>query len=299
MKVLLTGASGFIGSRVCQLVASTDADLYLLLRTGATPGLALPAEPHLIADLNDFERVRTIVNDLKPDLVIHLAWNLCGNYQSDLHNISSLHATLHLARCAADAGCGRFVGVGTCFEYDTSLGRLSESSPTRPTTLYGSCKLAALVALQGLRITTGMKIAWARVFYVYGQREARNRLVPQIVCALLEGRPAELTTGIQVKDFLHVDDVAEAIRSIAFSDLTGPVNVGSGIATQVREIAEKIGHIIGRLELLRLGAKPTPPSDPPVICAENALLKSTGWRMQYSLEEGLWRCVEWWRAQPS
>ena len=182
--------------------------------------------------------------------------------------------------------------AGTCFEFDTSLGRLREDSPTKPTTLYAQCK-------DELRreVERRPDSAWVRFFYQYGPGEDERRLLPSVIRSLLRGEEAKVSPGGQARDFLHVEDVASAVCAVAESSLTGCVNVGAGEAPTVKEILSTIGAQVGRPELLRFGAVPYYEGEPMLIVADNAKLRSTGWSRRWNLEEGLRHAVEWWRAR--
>ena len=104
------------------------------------------------------------------------------------------------------------------------------------------------------------------------------------------------TTGEQVRDFLHVEDVASAIWAVAQSDLVGPVNIGSGLPVTVKEIAEIIATAVGRPDLLKLGVLPYREGDPMYVCADNTLLtQETGWVQSHSITDGIAQTVDWWR----
>ena len=137
----------------------------------------------------------------------------------------------------------------------------------------------------------------AAPFYQYGPYEQVQRLVPSVIVSLLRNQVAKVTKGEQVRDFLHVEDVASAIWAVAQSDLTGPVNIASGKRITVKEIIEKVGKIIDRPELIEYGGLPYNRSDPMFVCADNRLLAlNTAWTPKYDLEQGLRQTVEWWRA---
>ena len=205
-------------------------------------------------------------------------------------------ASLDLARALATHGCGRLVGLGTCFEYRLEGAPLSEGSPVAPVTPYARSKLATYLELDELCAAAGVSFGWARLFYLYGPYEDSRRLVPAVTLSLLEGRPARTTTGEQLRDFLHVDDVAAAICAVAGSSLAGPVNIGSGVGVPVREIVLRLGEIVGRSDLVELGALEPAPGDPPVVVADNRLLvESCGWAPAFTLEQGLRETVAWWR----
>ena len=105
------------------------------------------------------------------------------------------------------------------------------------------------------------------------------------------------TAGEQLRDFLHVDDVARALVAVAESDLVGAVDIASGRLVTVREIVERLGHLVGRPELVELGALPYAPGDPMVVAGDVAKLAGTGFTPDWTLEEGLSDAVSWWKAE--
>ena len=123
-------------------------------------------------------------------------------------------------------------------------------------------------------------------------------LCPRAINSLLRGQVCNLTPGDQVRDYLHVKDVAGAVCAVARSNLTGAVNVGSGQPVTVREIALRIGEQLGRADLIALGAQPYIPGDPMHIVADNTRLRqNTDWKPQCDLETGLRETIKWWRAR--
>ena len=149
--------------------------------------------------------------------------------------------------------------AGTCAEYDWTQGLCQEGvTPERPTTLYGVCKKAMHDITMAFAAREGFSAAWGRVFFLYGPGEYKERLVPSVVRALLEGREAQCTHGKQVRDFLHVEDVARAFVSILASDVTGAVNIGSGEPLALRDLVMTVAKAVGREDLVRLGVPPGP-----------------------------------------
>jgi nucleoside-diphosphate-sugar epimerase len=236
---------------------------------------------------------------IQPELCIHLAWYAVpGKSYTSMENTRQLNAGIHLASKLSEVGCKRFVGVGTCIEYDTDAGLLSETTPLKPRNLYAACKAALFTVLEQLSKLTGMKLAWVRPFYQYGPFEDERRLMPAVITSLLRNQKVETTRGDQVRDYLHVEDVASAIWAVAKSNLTGAVNLGSGKPYVLKDIISRMGDIIGRPELILYGAIPSSPADPVFICSNNRrLVENTGWSPKYGLEEGLRHTIAWWRKQ--
>jgi nucleoside-diphosphate-sugar epimerase len=197
-----------------------------------------------------------------------------------------------------DLACGRFVAVGTCFEYDLTHDRLSETTPLRPRELYGACKKSLFEVAQRFSELTGVSVVTPRVFYSYGPFEDVRRLVPSIALALLRGEGAQVTQGEQVRDYLHVEDVASAIWRVAASDYTGAVNIASAEPVTIAELAMRVGRLLGRSDRVHLGAIPYRPGEPMRILADATTLRQgLGWAPRFDLDRGLAQTVRWWEAR--
>ena len=301
MKVLITGASGFVGSHVARLLVAEGCEVYALVRESSNQWRIQDILPSLHlwqSDLLAFENVNTYLQEIKPELCIHLAWYAVpGKYLNSQENLDSIQASINLLSQLAELGCKRFVGIGTCFEYDLSLGYLSESSLTKPITLYAATKVALSTILQQFAQITEMEIAWIRLFYQYGPMEDERRLIPSVISSLLRDEVVKTTKGEQIRDFLHIEDVASAIWAVAKSNVSGVVNVGSGQPVTVGQIALELGNLLGKPDLIHLGALPYRPNDPMFICANNELLrKKTDWTPKYNLTTGLKNTIEWYKV---
>jgi nucleoside-diphosphate-sugar epimerase len=298
VKIIVTGANGFIGAQVVRLLSAGVDEVYAIVRgTSDRHRIAnLPNVRVLEADiLTDGGRARIV--ELGAEACVHCAWYAVpGTYLASSFNVAFMQATLTLAGALATSGCRRFVGLGTCFEYDTDAGYLSERTPLAPTHLYSATKAGTYFVLRQLASATGMHVAWARLFYLYGPDEYPSRLVPSIARALLRGDEAKSTQGLQVRDFLHVEDAASAICAILYSDIRDAVNVASGRPVTVESIAREVSELCGRPDLLRLGAIPHSDGDPRFVCADIRKLSSaTDWKPRWPMKEGLAQTVAWWR----
>ncbi|HUO96977.1 MAG TPA: NAD(P)-dependent oxidoreductase [Steroidobacteraceae bacterium] len=265
--VLLTGGLGFVGRPLCAALAAAGARVRLVVRRGATVDVHAALEsvvqtPDLFAETTDWWG--TALDGV--DTVVHAAWYAePGRYLTSPRNLECLVGTLRLADGAVAAGVRRVVGVGTCFEYDLSAGRLAVTTPLAPSTPYAGAKAAAYLALSTWLKRAHVGFAWARLFYLYGEREDPRRLVPYLRARLAAGEAAELTLGEQVRDFLDVAEAGRQIAALALGTREGPVNVCSGVPTTVRALAERIADEYGRRDLLRFGARPENLVDPPCV----------------------------------
>ena len=303
MRVFVTGATGFIGSHVVRALVRRGAEVHALVRPGADTrriadvlGALRPVPGDLLAPY----RLGAELARIRPDACVHLAWyTVPGRYLDARENLAMLEAGLGLLRELTRVECRRLVAVGTCFEYDTDWGYLSEATPTRPRNLYAATKLAFGLAATHSARATGLRVVWPRLFYQFGPWEDSSRLVPAVILSLLRKEQFRTVAGARVRDYLDVDDVAAALVGLLDSQLEGPVNVGSGVPVRVQDIARAIGDIIGRPELLEFAEPADEGTDPAFVCADSRRLRAgTGWSPRFTLAEGLRRAVEWWRGRP-
>jgi len=200
------------------------------------------------------------------ETLVHAAWYAePGKYLTSPMNLACLTGTLDLASAFVKIGGRRFVGVGTCAEYDTSAGLLTTDTPLAPATVYAACKASAYLVLRNLLPAEGVGFAWCRLFYLYGEGEDERRLVPYLRRQLEAGEEALLTEGRQVRDYLDVEDAGREIAEVALGRRDGAVNICSGKPTTVRELVERIADEYGRRDLLRFGARPDNRFDPPMV----------------------------------
>jgi len=301
MRVLITGATGFIGSQLARLLVQEGCEVYALLRPESDPWRIrdlLPALQVVEGDLLNPEKAWSEPLDaIRPEACFHFAWYTePGVFLQSALNLQYLVASVPLAMRLAEAGCRKLVVPGSFSEYDQSLGYLAEDSAIRPNTIYGSAKSALYQGLALWAPSAGIDLLWPRLFSVYGPGEHEKRFVPAVITAALRGEATRLTPGEQLRDYLHVADVAGAVWAAVQSDLTGPVNIGSGQPVAIRELATRIGAILGRPDLIRLGDLPYREGDPMFVCANTQLLRNaTGWKPRFDLEAGLRDTVNWWR----
>jgi len=267
--IAITGATGFVGRQILSALFRSDCSLRLIVRKGSRlPSYLekLPAEFVETSDLfsESLERLRELLKNV--DTLIHAAWYAePGLYLTSLVNIDCLIGTLRLAQAFTDCNGRRFIGLGTCFEYDLSQGRLHPDSSMKPQSLYAACKASAYQVLKELFSLAHKEFTWCRLFYLYGEGEDERRLVPYLRRRLSAGEPAELTSGKQIRDFMDVREAGRMIAEEALGERQGVINICSGVPISVKELAEKIADEYGRRDLLRFGIRSENQVDPPCV----------------------------------
>jgi nucleoside-diphosphate-sugar epimerase len=297
-KVLLTGASGFIGRHCIEPLLVRGYEIHALSFKG--PAAAVPGVQWHRANLLEPGAGRSLLQDVKPSHLLHLAWFVVpGQLISSPENFSWVRASLELVQQFAESGGSRLMVSGSGYEYDWRYGYCSETlTPAVPNTVYGSCKQALNLLVGALAGQASLSVAWARVFFLYGPHEHPQRLVPSIILSLLRGESAKSSHGRQIRDYLHVQDVADGLVAVFDSEFAGNVNVSSGRSTTIREIVLTIGQLCDRPDLIQLGAIPARANDAPMVVGNNArIVADVGWLPKYDLDAGLRHTIDWWKEQ--
>ncbi|GAC1579305.1 MAG: NAD-dependent epimerase/dehydratase family protein [Candidatus Dormibacteria bacterium] len=284
--VVVTGATGFVGRSTVRRLLDADWQVHAVARR---PGPDV--HPGLCWHRWDLlrEPAAPLLAELGASHLMHLAWCAApGKFWTDPANLVWARASLALFEAFAASGGQRILGAGSCAEYDWRAGFCSEEGTALlPTTLYGSAKLSTGSLLLAWGREVGIQTLWARLFHLYGPGEPAGKLVGSVVASLAADMSVDLTDGLQQRDFLHVDDVADALDHLLACAMTGAVNVASGRPVAVRDLVLELAGLAGRPELLRLGARRGGPQEPPLLVADVRRLRSSGWSPRIALTDGL------------
>jgi dTDP-6-deoxy-L-talose 4-dehydrogenase (NAD+) len=288
MRVLVTGAGGFVGSSVVQGLAGHHDVVAVDRNADALARLAGGAATTEPLDLADEGRTAAFLRAARPDAVIHLAWYADpADYLTSHANLASLAMTNTFVAAAVAAGCRKLVVGGSCVEYAIANRPLRESDPTEPRTLYAACKHAAWQVAQRLAAEAGAELAWARIFHLHGPGEDPRRLIPWVGRQLASGTPVDLTDGTQVRDHLHVADVAGGLAALLAPGASGIFNVCSGQPVTLRQVLETVADVVGGKQLLRFGARPHRAEEIMFLAGDAGRLRARGWAPRFGLRDGL------------
>jgi nucleoside-diphosphate-sugar epimerase len=312
-RVLVTGATGFVGRQALPFLLERGFEVHGVGRGKASgrqaPGLAGALDERVKlheCDLLDSQARQALLQKVAPSHLLHLAWvTEHGKFWTAPENQDWVQASWALAREFAGQGGRRAVFAGTCAEYEWAGERLTEDrTPLRPATLYGRSKNELREKLAADPLLSGLSWAWGRIFFLYGPFEAPGRLVSSVILSLLAGKPARCSDGEQLRDLLHVADVAAGFVTLLDSGfdsrlgsgLSGAVNIACGEELPIKQVVTRIAEKLGRTQWLELGAIARSAHDPARIAADATRLRGLGWAPRYTLESGLDDTIAWWRG---
>lgn len=289
MNILLTGATGFIGSQFARLATAQGHEVVALVRSGS----AFQAAPRITKLEGDLAGVTAKeIAAREPDVCVHCAWiTTPGIYLESPENFRFRDESLQFLRRVVEAGVKQIIGLGTCIEYQRSAEPMSEErTPIAPATTYAKCKNELRTAMEAEAKARGLVFCWGRVFYPYGPGEHPSRLISSIIQKLARGEKVLLKTPHSRKDYIYIDDLAAALLKLMEVKFSGAINLGTGVGIAVREIAHTIGSMMGRDELV---IEADPPETDPLgdVVADAGELRGLGWEPKMDLKQGIAKLV--------
>jgi UDP-glucose 4-epimerase len=295
-RVLVTGARGFIATGLCRRLIEAGATVYGVSR--APNSVDHPRMLWWRADLTELAETERTLTGIGPDFVFHLAGHVTGSQQLSEVKPSlaaNLVSTVHLLTAAAEARTSRIILAGSMQEPQESTG--TTAVPSSP---YAASKWACTAYARMFHALYQLPVVVARPMLVYGPGQwDQSKLLPYLIVSLLTGVAPKLTSGHQELDWVYIDDVVDGLMTVARSPAIegGSIDLGSGVLTSIRRIAEEVSTIIGCRVVPVFGALPDRPLESPRVARVEETRQLTGWTATTCLQEGLSRTVDWYRKE--
>lgn len=263
-KVIVTGINGLIGQYIAEPLKDLGFEVYGI----GTKYIKTNKFNYIKIDINNISKLRKIFNQIEPQYLIHLAWDI-EDLNSNNH-FKLLSSSISMLDCFKECGGKKAVYIGTCFEYKYKRIPLKENDKLNPTTIYAKCKNYLREISELYCDKNNIDFCWARIFYTYGKNENNKRLFPQIINGLKNNQKVSINHSQLKRDYMFAGDVAKAIALILNSKFNGIINICSGKSISLENIAITIAKKLNKLELLDLKKLET--KEPDSIVGDNSIL---------------------------
>jgi len=307
-RVLITGASGFIGSHLTRRLVAEGADVHAVTSAVSSvyPIRLVDVRQHIVlheANLTDRSAMDAVVAEARPAVVWHLgAFTHVGKswHRVDECIQTNIQGTVNLLEALDGSGYRRFVYTGTSEIYGDVAVPFREDGPVMPISPYSVSKYAGERYCRMFRQGRGWPIVMLRPFNAYGPWQTPDRVIPEIIVRALRGQPLRMTRGIQTREFNFVEDLADGFLKAGLApDIEGEIiNLGCGEEVSMRNVAETILELLGNPVAPEFGALPDRPTEIWRMYSDNAKARGLlGWGPTHSLRDGLAKTVDWYRAE--
>lgn len=308
-NVLVTGATGFIGSHLVKRLVTEGAQVSALIMPECSLGPIAAFSDHINiiqADIANLDSLQAALVLEKPDIVFHLA--ACVDVRRDWDCVplminNNLVGTVNLLHVLKDRQIDLMINIGSSEEYGDASTPQSETNRELPVSPYSFSKVAAVYLCQMAARAFSFPVVTARLFPVYGPGQNTGMFIPSAIMKLLSHEEFRMSQGEQIREFNYVDDVVEALIQLSFcdDDIVGSViNVGNGIPYKIIEVIDTIKSLIDDNACIQVGALPYRVGEVMESYCDNSLLKClTGWEPQFSLGKGLELTVQWYENELS
>lgn len=307
-RVLMTGATGFVGANLTRRLLDDGHEIHLLVRPGHSPariGAILKDVQVHVADLGDEAAVDTAVRKVRPDWVFHLAAYGAYSSQTGLDQMvrTNFHGTVNLVQACLKSGFEAFVNAGSSSEYGFKDHAPSEQEFLEPNSHYAVTKASASLFCRYTSQSRGLRLCTLRLYSVYGPYEEPTRLLPSLIVQGLQGLLPALVNPSVARDFIYIRDIEEAL--VRAAACPGPAlgavyNVGTGVQTSVRQVVALARQLLGIQAEPVWGSLPDRSWDSSIWVADNGKIRAElGWNPRYTFEAGFREMVNCFLADPA
>ncbi|NWJ96445.1 MAG: GDP-mannose 4,6-dehydratase [Chloroflexi bacterium] len=305
-RILLTGATGFVGANLARRLLQDGHDLHLLVRPGyktwRIEEIKAQVSLHEV-ELTDSEGLSRVVSQIRPEWVFHLATYGAYSNQADAYQAvqTNILGTVNLVEACLKTGFETFINTGSSSEYGFKEYPPSEREWLEPNSYYAVTKSSATLFCRYTAQRFGVQLATLRLYSVYGPYEEPTRLIPTLLWYGLQGKLPPLVNPRIARDYVYIEDVNEAYLLAATTpnqELGAVYNVGTGLQTTLHEVLEITRHELGVTVEPDWGSMPNRQWDSEVWVSDNRKIKEAlNWQPRYTFEEGFHQMASWFKAQ--
>lgn len=270
--ILITGGNGFVGKQIVKNLLEEDKEILLIMREGSSNPFDYIKNIKVIKSSDIFieneEWWTKAIQDV--DTIIHSAWYASPKtYLNSIENLKCMNGTMVMAKAILKGKVEKFIGIGSCLEYERSTVPKTINTPLNPRSIYASTKVSTFFNLKNLfENKSSIKFAWCRLFFMYGENEPKEKLFSYVKSQLEDNKEVNLTDGTQIRDYMDVSDVGKVIKKISLNDLSGQFNICSGKGQSVKDHVTKIAESKKKSHLLKFGYLKNDPLDDFYIVGE-------------------------------
>jgi nucleoside-diphosphate-sugar epimerase len=298
-KILVTGGTGFLGKYlVKELLSKGIAPTVLSRNSQAKDFVNWGKNINIVEiDLLDFSTLKNFIENFRPNIIVHLAgYARPPENDSQFLDKFNYEATGKLLELANAVNVKKIIMTGTADEYGFQNCPQSETMVAMPASDYALSKNKAVNYALSLFEKNNLPVVILRPFTVYGIGQPAQMFISQAVESAIKGIPFEMSKGLQKRDLLFITDFVNAIiKTLTAENIEGEIfNVGSGEATALKDVAEKVWEIAGAdKNLLKIGARPTKENELHNTQADISKIRARlNWKPEISVEEGLKIVIE-------
>jgi len=299
--ILITGATGFVGSNLLRRLFKSRADLHIIVRESSSLwriGDIANDLKRYTPDLSDSDSLKKVIHEINPDIIYHLATFGGNPRQDNFRQIieSNFFGTVNLINACKETGFDLFVNTGSSSEYGIKTVPMKETDLPEPRNNYGISKIASTLYCQSVALNENLPVVTLRLFSPYGDFEDGERLIPSVILSCIRGKNPEISSPDFVRDFIYIEDVMDLYEQLSRADtIPGNIyNAGSGEQHSVGEVVNTIIKITGDQVRPVVRLPQRWPNEPNVWQADMAkTFKVLNWTPKYDLDGGLRKSIEW------